>query len=91
MAFFSAVALFLVLISTLFLVPILVEYIGTGLVPRFPTLIACGFGFIAAAQAFFSGMILQSMEQKNKQDFEMLLLQARHAYEGLRRETEEQP
>ncbi len=83
MAFFSAVALFLVLISTLFLVPILVEYIGTGLVPRFPTLIACGFGFIAAAQAFFSGMILQSMEQKNKQDFEMELQRAAYCYERL--------
>lgn len=79
-AFFSCLSAMIAVVSALFLLPILVEYFQTGLVPRFPTLIACGFGFIAAVQALFSGMILQSMEQKNKQDFEMELHNAHQLF-----------
>ena len=55
------------------MVPIIIEFIQTGLVPRFPTLIACGFAFIAAIQSFFAGQILKTIYQKNRQDFEMNL------------------
>ena len=85
-AFFSCLAAVIGGVSALFLLPILVEYFKTGLVPRFPTLIACGFGFIAAVQALFSGMILQSMEQKNKQDFEMEFHNAHQLIERRKRE-----
>ena len=54
-----------------FFVPILVEYINTGLVPNFPTLIVCGFTAIAALLSFFAGVQLQNAVQKNKQDFEL--------------------
>ena len=76
-AFYSTVALLLLVISAIFFLPILVEYAKTGLVPRIPTLISCGFVVIAAIQSFFTGMILQTIEQKNKQDFEMELIHAR--------------
>lgn len=82
-AFFSLLAGILAVLSVAFLIPILVEYGQTGLVPRFPTLIVCGFVLIAALQSFFAGLVLQSMEQKNKQDFEMQLIQARNAFEEL--------
>lgn len=85
-AFFACLSVLIALVSILFLVPVLVEYVSTGLVPRFPTLIACGFGFVAAAQALFSGMILQSMEQKNKQDYEMQFLRAHEQFEARKRE-----
>ena len=49
------------------------EYTKTGLVSRFPTLFMCGFTMLAAIQAFFAGMILQTMKMKNLQDFEMEL------------------
>lgn len=88
-AFFSCLSALIAVISMLFLLPILVEYFQTGLVPRFPTLIACGFGFIAAAQALFSGMILQSMEQKNKQDFEMELHKAHQLFEQKKQEEKQ--
>jgi hypothetical protein len=52
-------------------------------VPRFPTLIVCGFVLVAAVQSFFAGLVLQSMEQKNKQDFEMQLHQAKYTYDQL--------
>lgn len=68
--FFSIFALILSVISLLFFIPVLAEYLATGLVMKFPTLIVCGFTLLAAIQAFFAGMILSNMEQKNRRDFE---------------------
>ena len=73
-SFFSLLALMLVLLSAIFFVPVLVDYFRTGLVARFPTLIVCGFVIIAAVQSFFAGMILENIQQKNRQDFEMTLI-----------------
>ncbi len=72
--FFAAIALVMALVSLGFFVPVLNDYIKTGIVERFPTLIVCGFLMIAALQCFFTGVQLQSMIQKNKQDFEMNLI-----------------
>lgn len=68
--FFGALAFLLILISGGFMIPILAEYFQTGLVPRFPTLIACGFVAMAGIQAFFAGMILQVLAAKDRRDFE---------------------
>ena len=73
MGFFGVLALVLAMISAIFFVPIFVEYMKTGLVPSFPTLIVCGFVMIAAIQSLFAGMQLQTIIQKNRQDFEMNL------------------
>ncbi|MBO6114121.1 MAG: glycosyltransferase [Lachnospiraceae bacterium] len=73
LAYFGIIAAILTLISVGFFIPVFIEYVNTGLVPKFPTLISCGFLMIAAIQAFFSGLTLQTISQKNKQDFEMRL------------------
>lgn len=73
-AFFSLLALMLVLLSAVFFIPVLLEFFRTGLVERFPTLIVCGFVIIAAVQSFFAGLILENIQQKNRQDFEMILI-----------------
>jgi glycosyltransferase involved in cell wall biosynthesis len=72
--FFSWISVILVLISTIFLAPVLGDYFNTGLVERFPTLIVCCFVYIAAIQSFFAGLMLSTMKQKNMQDFEMNLV-----------------
>jgi hypothetical protein len=54
-------------------VPILVTFAQTGEVPKFPTLIVSGFIALAAIQSLFSGVLLQTMYQKNRQDFELEL------------------
>jgi glycosyltransferase involved in cell wall biosynthesis len=72
--FFSLISVLLVVISTAFLVPVLGDYIGTGLVERFPTLIVCCFVYMAAMQSFFAGLMLSTMKQKNMQDYEMNLV-----------------
>lgn len=74
--FFGAIAALLLIISLLFFAPILCTYVAEGLVPRFPTLVVCGFTALAAVQCFFAGMQLQNIVQKNKQDFEMQLQRA---------------
>ncbi len=73
--FFSAIALLLAAAALILFVPIGVEYVRTGLVPRFPTLIVSGFLVIAAIQSLFTGLQLQTMVHKNQQDFEMRLIQ----------------
>lgn len=73
MKFFSMIAAFLAAVSVLFLAPVLKVYLKTGLVPNFPTLIVCGFVMLAALYALFSGIVLQTIYQKNRQDFEIEL------------------
>lgn len=73
MGFYGAIAAVLAVISMVFFVPVFSEYINTGLVPKIPTLIICGFVMMAAIQSFFTGMQLQNSVQKNRQDFEMNL------------------
>ena len=86
LAFFGIIALILLLLATGFFIPVLVEFIRTGLVPKFPTLIACGFVGIAAIQSFFTGMLLESIRHKNKQDFEMDLIHIQNNFNRLKGE-----
>ena len=73
--FFSLIALALLIIAAIFFLPVAADYVRTGLVARFPTLIVCGFVVIAAILAFFAGLILQTIRQKDRQDFEMRLIE----------------
>lgn len=88
--FFGGVALLLALLSLGFFIPVFVEYLHTGLVPNMPTLMVCGFAAVAAIQAFFSGLILETINQKNRQDFEMELMHIRERYVELTGENGEQ-
>lgn len=81
MSFFGILAGIMAVIAIAFFIPVFVEYTKTGLVSRFPTLFMCGFTMLAAIQAFFAGMILQTMKMKNLQDFEMELQHINARYE----------
>ncbi len=70
MFFFGSLALILAVIGIGFFIPVFAEYTRTGLVNRFPTLIVCGFAVLAGIISLFSGMILDSICRKNRQDFE---------------------
>ncbi|WP_035764470.1 glycosyltransferase family 2 protein [Butyrivibrio sp. NC2002] len=74
MGFFSLVSLLLTLISVIFFVPIFAEYLKTGLVLRFPTLIVCGFVMVAAILSLFAGIILHNMTINHRRQFEMRLI-----------------
>ncbi|MGN0393936.1 MAG: glycosyltransferase family 2 protein [Coprococcus sp.] len=73
MAYFGVIALVLALISIGFFIPVLISFVKTGLVAKFPTLICCGFLMVAAIQSFFAGLVLSTIYQKNRHDFEMEL------------------
>ena len=68
--FFGAICLLLILAALILMIPIIAEYFDTGLVPRFPTLIVCGFLTLAGIQSFFAGMILDVLAAKDRRDFE---------------------
>ena len=72
--FFGAFCVLLVVLALLIMIPILSEYLRSGLVPRFPTLIVCGFMVLAGIQSFFAGIILEVMAAKDKRDFEYRLM-----------------
>ena len=73
MQFFGIVALILMIISAAMFIPVLAIYIQTGLVPNFPTLIVSGFIALAALESLFSGMILSTLAEKERQEFEFRL------------------
>ncbi len=83
-AFFNAIAIVLTVIAIILLIPIIITYVQTGLVPRFPTLFACCFIELAAIQAFFSGLILSNMTMKNRRDFEWNLMQVAQTKKSLK-------
>ena len=70
MGFFTILSAILAAIAVGFFVPVFIEYLQSGLVERFPTMIACGFVGLAALHSFFAGMILSDMTIKNRRDFE---------------------
>jgi glycosyltransferase involved in cell wall biosynthesis len=71
--FFGSVSLLLFLSALILFLPVLNEYLRTGLVPRFPTLIVSGIMILAALQSFFTGVILGVIVKKHRQLFEFEL------------------
>ena len=66
-----------------FFIPVFVTFLETGRVGKIPTLIVCGFAVVGAIQSLFSGLVLQTMVQKNRQDFEMELQRIQEQYNKL--------
>lgn len=75
MLFFGILAGLLAAIATGFFIPVLVTYLRSGLVPKLPTLIVSGFSAIAAIISWFVGMLLQTIKEKDRQQFEFHLQQ----------------
>ena len=72
-AFFGVGALlFLILAAVLFL-PVGIEFLRTGLVPRFPTLIVSVTLALCALLSFVAGVILDVVVKKHRQLFELML------------------
>ena len=82
--FFSLLAAMLAVLSAGFMVPVVAEYFRTGLVPRFPPLIVCACGMVAALLLFTAGIVLSNLLTQDARNFEFKLQQA----ERWRREAE---
>jgi glycosyltransferase involved in cell wall biosynthesis len=61
MQFFGLISIALALLSVALIYPVFIQYLSTGLVPRFPTAILSAAIMIVAILSFFSGLILDSV------------------------------
>ena len=75
--FFNLISLFIFIVAAILVIPVLIEYMNTGLVPRFPTLIVACILLVICLLLTMTSIILQVIVKKNKQIFEILLNQIR--------------
>ena len=73
--FFNIISGFIFIIAAILAIPVFIEYMNTGLVPRFPTLIVSGLLVVISLLLTTTSIILQVIVKKNKQIFEILLNQ----------------
>lgn len=71
--FFTTVASVFLVVALIMFIPVLIDYIQTGLVPRFPTLIVSGLLALLGFMFFFCGIVLDVVARKHKQLFEILM------------------
>ena len=73
LAFFGALALIFLIVMLALFVPVLAEYVRTGLVPRFPSLIVSGVCAVCSLLSFSVGVILDVVVKKHRQLYELLM------------------
>ena len=72
--FYGILALILAIVSAAVFIPhVWIPYHLTGKVANMPTLIVCGFCLIAAIISFYSGLILDAIQRKERREFEFRL------------------
>lgn len=89
MNFFGILALVLMVIAAILFIPILIKFFNIGIVPNFPTLIVSGFIAMAALQSLFAGLILSTLAEKNRQEFEFRLQLVQRDYNEMVNNIEE--
>lgn len=85
--FFSIISAVLWIAAIGFFIPVWMDYIRTGLVMRFPTLIVCGITAMIGTLMWICGIILGVIVKKHKQLYELELNQMKLA--GIRRNIDE--
>ena len=86
--FFGSIALLLLVLALVEMIPVLITFAETGQVPRFPTLIVSGFVVMAAINSIFTGLILTTLKDKERQAYEFRLYLADVNYKRLQQERE---
>lgn len=88
LVFFNLISLILGLVASLLMIPVLVDYFQTGLVPRIPTLMTSLLLFVVVVLSFFTGVILDNFTRKNRVDFENNLMLQQKNYRTLMKEKD---
>ena len=73
--FFSLLSFILAIISIILAIPILIEYLEAGLVPRFPTAILCSALMILSFLSFYTGLILDAITTSRREMKRLYYLQ----------------
>ena len=71
LAFFGWLALLLIVLAIIAAVPVLMEYVQTGLVPRIPTMLVSIAFAGCAALSFATGLILDTVANSNRRQWEL--------------------
>lgn len=69
--FFGVFSLILGFVSLILFIPVFLEFLKTGLVPRFPTLIVSVVMMLAAFLSFVCGLILDTHAKNNRKNLEV--------------------
>lgn len=69
--FFGLIAVLLGLFSLVLFIPVFTEFLRTGLVPRFPTLIVSAVMMLAAFLSLVCGLILDTHAKNSRKNFEV--------------------
>ena len=83
MYFFGWLSVILFALTVILFVPVFIDYTQTGLVPRFPTLIVSGFIGLGGVLSLFTGLILSTLAEKDRQEFEFRLTVIENIYHFL--------
>ena len=81
--FFSIIAAVLFVIGMIFFIPVLIHFLEVGTVNKLPTLIVSGFVIMTAIVCWFSGIILSTLVNQHKQDFEFQTQMVINRYKDL--------
>jgi hypothetical protein len=73
-AFFGCLSLLLMLFAIILFIPVFINYLRTGLVARFPTLIVSSVIGVCSLLSFSVGIILDVEVRKNKQMYELMMI-----------------
>ena len=76
--FFGIIGALLVLVALALFIPILIEFLHIGLVPRFPTLICAVFIAIAGLMSFFTGICLDVIIKQDRKRYELSVINFEH-------------
>ena len=76
--FFGILGALLVLVALGLFIPILIEFLHIGLVPRFPTLICAVFIAIAGLMSFFTGVCLDVIIKQDRKRYELSVINFEH-------------
>lgn len=72
LSFFSIFSAIFLIVGIVFFIPVGIDYLKTGLVPKIPSLLAAGVFLVLALVSFTSGVLLDVVVKKHRQMFEIL-------------------
>ena len=81
--FFSMIAAILFIVGMAFFIPVLIHFLEVGTVEKIPTLIVSGFVIMSSIICWFSGIILSTLVNQHKQDFEFQTQMVTDRYKDL--------
>ncbi|MDL2214354.1 glycosyltransferase family 2 protein [Clostridia bacterium OttesenSCG-928-O13] len=72
MLFFGLFSALFLALGIVFFIPVLIDYVNTGLVPKFPSLIAAGIFLVVSLLSFVTGVQSDLITKKHRQLFEIV-------------------